>query len=147
MIQSIESALFSGPGTCLLEQSLRAFERNLLAALGLACLLAGCSSSSVVAQLPGSMGLPSDAPARPVVPYEYPAVHDMPPPRATKPLTEEEQFRLEKELTAIRNRQEGNAPATKNGAKKADKKAASKARKHRAPVQTGGTEAGATTKP
>jgi hypothetical protein len=122
-----------------LEQSVRTFAGDFLAALALAGLLAGCSASSVVAQLPGNMGLPADAPARPAVPYDYPAVHDMPPPRATKPLTEEEQIRLEKELTAIRNRQENGAPSAK--------KATSKAKKHPATGQTGGAQAGAKTNP
>jgi hypothetical protein len=52
------------------------------------------------------MGVPAGAPARPATPYQYPAVHDMPPPRATAPMNDEEQFRLEKELQAVRDRQE-----------------------------------------
>jgi hypothetical protein len=52
------------------------------------------------------MGVPAGAPARPVTPYQYPAVHDMPPPRAIAPMNDEEQFRLEKELQAVRDRQE-----------------------------------------
>jgi hypothetical protein len=59
----------------------------------------------MVDQLPGDMGLPKGAPARPVTPYQYPAVHDMPPPRATTPMTDEEQLKLEKELNTVRDRQ------------------------------------------
>ena len=60
----------------------------------------------MVDQMPGELGLPKDAPARPVTPYQYPAVHDMPPPRASAPMTDEEQFKLEKELRIVRDRQE-----------------------------------------
>ena len=60
----------------------------------------------MVDQLPGEMGLPKGAPARPETPFQYPAVHDMPPPRATVPMNDEEQFKLEKELRAVRDRQE-----------------------------------------
>jgi hypothetical protein len=130
---------------------LRACKRNILAALGLAGLLAGCSASSVVAQLPGDAGLPADAPARPVVPYQYPAVHDMPPPRPTKPLTDQQQQNLENELINLRNRQEGQAPAAKHA--HPAKKAASKAKK-RPPADAGqadsvkaGANAGAKTNP
>ncbi|HEY0222932.1 MAG TPA: hypothetical protein VGC38_00285, partial [Pseudolabrys sp.] len=77
--------------------------------------LAGCSAGPWSDQMPQSLGgLPADAPARPLSPYQYPAVHDMPPPRATKPMNDEEQFKLEKELSAIRDRQlsqEGQKPA------------------------------------
>jgi len=41
------------------------------------------------------------------MPYQYPPVHDMPPPRSTEPMSEEQQYRLEKELNALRERQEG----------------------------------------
>ena len=96
------------------------YKRSLWAVLGLATMLAGCSASSVIDKLPADVGLPAAAPARPDVPYEYPAVHDMPPTRTSVTMTEEEQMRLEKELAAMRDRQEGRpqagkkpAPATK----------------------------------
>ena len=61
--------------------------------------LGGCSAGPMIDRLPGEMGgLPAGAPARPATPYQYPAVHDMPPPRSTTPMSEEEQFKLEKEL-------------------------------------------------
>jgi hypothetical protein len=60
----------------------------------------------MVDQMPGEMGLPKDAPARPLTPYPYPAVHDMPPPRASAPMNDEEQLKLEKELRTVRDRQE-----------------------------------------
>ena len=84
----------------------RAFHASILAVCLLAAALAGCAAGPMVDQLPGDLGLPKGAPARPVAPYQYPAVHDMPPARATTPMTDEEQLRLEKELTAVRDRQE-----------------------------------------
>ena len=100
----------------------RVFERTLSAAgLGLAAALAGCSASTVIDRLPADMGLPAGAPARPEKPYEYPAVHDMPPARASVPMTEEEQVRLEKELSTVRDRQEGRSPSGKKTAPAAKK--------------------------
>lgn len=84
-----------------------------VAGLGLVAGLAGCSPGPIVDRLPADMGLPAGAPARPTTPYEYPAVHDMPPARATVPMTEEEQVRLEKELANARDRQEGRAQPSK----------------------------------
>lgn len=89
------------------------------AALGLAGILAGCAPGPIIDRLPGELGLPAGAPARPETPYEYPAVHEMPPDRASSPLTEEERVRLEKELINVRDRQEGRPAATKNAAPKA----------------------------
>lgn len=88
----------------------RAQGRLLLAVLSLAAL-AGCSSSQVIDDLPAVVGLPADAPARPATPYLYPAVHDMPPPRTTEPMSAEDQLKMEKELAAARDRQEGRKPA------------------------------------
>jgi hypothetical protein len=112
---------------------MRAGGRLLLASLSLA-ILAGCSSGQLINNLPASVALPADAPARPATPYAYPAVHDMPPPRATEPMSAEDQLRLEKELTALRNRQEGLKPedektlqTRKKNAKKATKKSAADA--------------------
>jgi hypothetical protein len=84
----------------------RAFERSVLAALGVAALLCSCAPGSVIDKLPGGVGLPAGTPERPATPYVYPAVHDMPPPRETPPMTEEQQVILEKDLAAVRARQE-----------------------------------------
>lgn len=79
-----------------------------------AILLAGCSSTQID-QIPHSIGgLPQAAPARPAVQPAYPAVHDMPPARAQPLLDEEEQKRLENDLTKVRNRQ-GNPAGQKAG--------------------------------
>ena len=59
------------------------------------------------------MALPAGAPARPETPYAYPAVHDMPPDRSTTPMSDEEQVRLEQDLTRARDRQEGRPAAKK----------------------------------
>jgi hypothetical protein len=86
----------------------RAFHASILAVCLLAAALAGCAAGPIVDEFPGAMGLPKGAPARPVTPYQYPAVHEMPPARTTTPMTDEEQLRLEKELSAVRDRQEVN---------------------------------------
>lgn len=97
---------------------------------------------SAMESLPPSMGgLPSDAPPPPKTTYQYPAVHDMPPPRADKTLTDDQQLDLENQLLNARDRQlrraaqdaeaaddpDGKPPVTKkkpSGAKKAPKAAA-----------------------
>jgi hypothetical protein len=84
-----------------------------LAALGLALVLGGCSAGAIVDKLPGDVAEPADTPARPTTPYAYPAVHDMPPPRAAATMTEEQQVKLEKDLEAARDRQEGRHKAAK----------------------------------
>ena len=77
-------------------------------ALGVAAALAACSPGPMIDRMPEGMGgLPAGAPARPAMPYQYPAVHDMPPARATSTMSEDEQLKLEKELAATRDRQEG----------------------------------------
>jgi hypothetical protein len=92
------------------------------AALGLATVLSGCAPGPMIDRLPNELGgLPAGAPARPQTPYEYPAVHDMPPNRASTPMTEEEQVKLEKELATVRDRQEGRPPEGKKGAPTAKK--------------------------
>jgi hypothetical protein len=114
----------------------RAIGRVVLASLCLAAV-PGCSAGPVVDSLPSAIGLPAGAPERPAVPHEYPPVHDMPPPRAGRPLSDAEQWQLEQELMAVRNRQAG-AP---------DKKSAKPAKKKRpAGGQNTGT-AGAKTNP
>lgn len=64
--------------------------------------LSGCSTS--VADLP-IVGVPEGAPKRPKDPGAFPAVHDMPAPRAQSALDPAEQARIESELAAARDRQ------------------------------------------
>ena len=114
--------------------------RSLLAAFAVAASLTGCSAGPLGEQLPQSLGgLPAGTPPPPSTPYQYPAVHDMPPPRSTEPMTEDQQYRLEQELNALRDRQEGTPPQDKKPAKKAVKKKP-------APAQTG-QNTGAKTNP
>ena len=80
------------------------------AVLSGAALLSGCSAAGE--SLPQNLGgLPSEAPARPVRPGVFPAVHDIPPPRQDRPLSVEEQDRLEQDLKALKTRQETRAKA------------------------------------
>ena len=95
--------------------------KSILAAAALATALAGCSATSVIDSMPAGMAEPTGAPARPAVAYQYPAVHDMPPPRADQPLTAEQQIQMERELLKVRDQQESspvNSPA-KTGKKPA----------------------------
>ena len=72
----------------------------------MAVVLASCAPGAMIDKLPDSVGLPAGAPARPAQAAEYPAVHDMPPPRAEPALSTEQQLNAEKELNAVRDAQE-----------------------------------------
>jgi hypothetical protein len=79
--------------------------RTLAAAVLLtgAAVLAGCSTA--IDHIPTAIGgLPEGTPARPAEQAPYPAVHDMPPPRSSTPLTEAEKKLLKDDLIANRNR-------------------------------------------
>jgi hypothetical protein len=77
-----------------------------------AAFLAGCAST--LSEMPSQVGgLPEGAPERPANSLPYPAVHDMPPPRSTAVLTEEEKKKVEAELAAMREQQARRA-GTKN---------------------------------
>jgi hypothetical protein len=109
-------------------------QRMIVATGMLAALLAGCSAGPIGDTLPQSMGgLPEGAPARPnVTNRQFPAIHDMPAPRSTQPMSEEEQVKMEKDLQAIRDRQnaaakdEATPPAPAPAAKTAAAKTAAK---------------------
>src|ERR1035437_5894134 len=104
----------------------RALQRSILAALTLATAtaLAGGSSGAVIDKLPGDMGLPAGTPERTATPYGYPRVRDMPPPRATATMSEEQQVKEEEELKVVRDRQEARDGAAKKTAQPAKKKPA-----------------------
>ena len=91
-----------------------------MALVAVAVVLAGCSAGSTVADhLPTALGgLPDGTPQRPDTSRAYPAVHDMPPPRATTVLTDAETKKLESDLVAARNRA---AEAAAKSAADADK--------------------------
>jgi hypothetical protein len=77
-----------------------------LAAAVAAAALTGCSSATIE-NIPVAIGgLPTDTPARPLNPGEYPAVHDMPAPRPEPVLSDNDQKRIEDDLAAARDRQE-----------------------------------------
>jgi len=91
----------------------------MLAVLGLAAALGGCTAAPVFDGM-----LPAGAPERPATPYQYPAVHDMPPARPIPTMTEEQQVKLEKELTLVRERQEATDGTAKKATQSAKKKPA-----------------------
>lgn len=72
-----------------------------VAAAALALMLTGCGS--FVSELP-VVGLPEGAPARPADPGAFPAVHDIPAPRGEATLDPAAQEKIERELTAARDR-------------------------------------------
>jgi hypothetical protein len=83
-----------------------------MAALG----LAGCSGSMIADHVPTAMGgLPDEAPARPTGDQVYPAVHNMPPARATTTLSDVQQKALQDDLVAVRNRVDPNSATGSTG--------------------------------
>jgi hypothetical protein len=92
-----------------------ALPRLIVAALiaSAAALVSGCSGSLLADHMPAAVGgLPDDTPARPATDAPYPAVHNMPPARATTPLSYDQQKQLEDDLVAARNRYGGNPDTT-----------------------------------
>ncbi len=86
---------------------------RLMLALTSVSFLAACASN-IGDSMPASIGgLPAEAPERPAEAPAYPAIHATPPPRAAKVLDEDQQEKLEKDLAAARERQEGRAPKPK----------------------------------
>jgi hypothetical protein len=84
--------------------------RRLAAALALIAVAStGCTSQLA------ELAEPAETPPRPAAAPAYPAVHDMPAPRDTSPLTEAERQRIADELSALRERQQAEtaAPAKK----------------------------------
>lgn len=76
----------------------------------LAAALGACSST--LSELPAAVGgLPAGTPERQATPVGYPAVHDMPPPRANTVLTEDEQKKAAADLAAARDQQAKRATA------------------------------------
>lgn len=72
------------------------------ALLSAALALGGCSSP--IADMP-SLGVPSDAPAKPKEADAWLPVHDIPPDRAEPELAPAERAKIEAELAAARDRQ------------------------------------------
>jgi hypothetical protein len=90
-------------------------QRSGRAAVVLACLVAastlsGCGTISQklgekMSELP-AVGLPANAPDRPVTQTAYPAVHDIPPGRNTVILDDAAQQKMEDDLLAARAQQQ-----------------------------------------
>jgi hypothetical protein len=88
----------------LLRSRHRRPERVLLVALLLAGAATASGCSTVIDVIPTAVGgLPEGTPERPA-PKDYPAVHDLPPPRNDTPLNETEKKRLKDDLTKVRDR-------------------------------------------
>jgi len=107
----------------------RAFQSPALAVFCLSLVLSlglgGCASGGMLEQLPPAVGgEPAGLPAKPKADYRYPAVHDMPPDRASAPLSDTDQVRLEKELQAARDKQEAQYGAASQAEPPAKKKPA-----------------------
>ena len=122
----------------------RASQSPLMTISGLALVLSlglgGCASGGMLDQLPPALGgEPASLPPRPKTGYQFPAVHDMPPARASAPLSDNELVRLEKELSAARDRQDAlyGASADEPGA----------AAKKKPPASKSGQTSGAKTNP
>lgn len=113
--------------------------RSTLAACCLAAGLSGCAAGQVGEAIPQSLGgMPADVPVSPKVPYQYPAVHDMPPERAIEPLTEQQQQQMQQDLTTLRNRQEKRLADDKTAAKPAKSKPGKKPGKQKPKNKTAG---------
>lgn len=78
--------------------------------------LGACATNIGDAIPAGIGGLPAEAPARPAEQAAYPAVHDIPPPRPVSILNDDQQEKLEKDLTTARDRQEARNPNAKKPA-------------------------------
>jgi hypothetical protein len=115
---------FTGRTASRLERRRRV--RRHVAAAALAILsfggLGACSSMGD--NLPAPIGLPQGAPERPATEREFLPVHEMPPARDTKPLSEAERKQLETDLKEVRDRQERHVgkPASKASPEKSARK-------------------------
>ena len=76
----------------------------IILAVALTLLLPGLAAAQTASSNPFRVS--PDAPAPSTVQPPYPAIHDLPAPRATQPLSSDEQLRLERELSGIRARHE-----------------------------------------
>jgi hypothetical protein len=74
--------------------------------LALALAAGLCACSSLGDNLPAPFGLPQGVPERPAAEREFLPVHDMPPPRDAKTLSEQERKKIEADLKEARDRQE-----------------------------------------
>jgi hypothetical protein len=88
----------------LMDQSVPRLLLATMAILFSATMLAGCGTI-IADHLPmAAGGLTEGIPDRPTKQTNFPAVHDLPPPRASTVLTDAEQKKLEDDLIAARTR-------------------------------------------
>ncbi len=99
---------------------------RLLTLIILTVALSGCSTAQIDSIPQEIGGLPANTPSRSAQPPSYPAVHDMPPPRAPV-LDAEQQKKLEADLVALRNRQPNQQKNIAREKAKAEKAAKAKA--------------------
>jgi hypothetical protein len=78
-----------------------------------ALTLGGCSTSAINSVPNWAGGEPAGAPQRLATEMEYPPVNERPASRGTKVVTEEEQAKIERELTAARDVQAKQAAQVK----------------------------------
>jgi hypothetical protein len=77
-------------------------------ALALTCVLAACGAT--IGSLPEKLGgLPETAPQRPAETMPFPNVYEPRPKREAKPLSDDEQKKLESELATLRESQKQRA--------------------------------------
>jgi hypothetical protein len=77
-------------------------------ALALTCVLAACGAT--IGSLPEKLGgLPESAPQRPAETMPFPNVYEPRPKREAKPLSDDEQKKLESELATLRESQKQRA--------------------------------------
>ena len=110
--------------------------------LAFAVALSACGST--IGKLPEKLGgLPETAPQRPAETMPYPNVYEPRPKREARPLTDEEQKKLESELTTLRESQKQRAvePPPAPPKKEPPKKAAEPAKKAPAPAKAASKEA------
>ncbi len=92
----------------------------LLAAVALVPMTGLAQVSDALGGLPEKWGgLPANAPQRPATPYATPNVYEVRPTRPVKPLTADEQRKLEAELTSLREQQKNRANPKPSAPKKA----------------------------
>src|ERR1041384_8243934 len=86
------------------------FAPRAVCALALSCLLAGCGST--IGSVPEKFGgLPAGAPQRPAETMQFPNVYEVRPKRTETLLNDDEQKKLETELTKLRDDQNQRATA------------------------------------
>lgn len=104
----------------------RLIARRRLASMAAVVALLACAGCSTFTDFQTVMRVPDGTPVRPETPYEFPAVHELPPQRENALLDPAEQERVERELVRMRDRRAaGTPPASPAGRKqRAQRKAA-----------------------